>query len=296
MSRLKDENNISISDKDYSNMELLDKYNYDSYNTYIKDIMSQNYKHLTFEEEKELGKKIKEKNKEAVKELVTSNLRLVIKIAKSFIRNGVDFMDLIEIGNQALIEAAWNFDYTKDIKFSTYATSYIVFRLCSERSLYQTGIHLNTYNTVKLSKFLRVYNSFSDDFNGDRLKETIKILNISEEDGIYFLTVSKGNESLNKTINEEISQELINTIPDELNIESQIINKMLVEEIFSSSYINDREKNILRLKYGIGIEKPLTLKEIGKIMNLQFTNISRIEKAALRKIRARYRNVEHLKK
>jgi DNA-directed RNA polymerase sigma subunit (sigma70/sigma32) len=71
---------------------------------------------------------------------------------------------------------------------------------------------------------------------------------------------------------------------------------MLVEEIFSSSYINDREKNILRLKYGIGIEKPLTLKEIGKIMNLQFTNISRIEKAALRKIRARYRNVEHLKK
>lgn len=280
------------------NDDLVDNYNYDydTYKTYINDIRNNNYKELTFEEEQELGKRIKENDKEAVHKLVTSNLKLVVGISKNFIRNDIDFMDLIEIGNEALVKAAWRFDYTKNIKFSTYATVYITGFLQRYSSLYQTGSYVNPYLTIRLNRFLRVYNGLDENFFSDRLKETIKILNISEEEANYLLTLSKGYESLNRTINDEVSEEFINTIVDSSNFEEELINKMFVNEIFNSSYLNSREKKVLKLRYGIGLDKDFKLEEVAEIMDLQPANISRIEKVALRKIRVRNRDKEYLKK
>ena len=280
------------------NDDLVDNYNYDydTYKTYINDIRNNNYKELTFEEEQELGKRIKEHDKEAVHKLVTSNLRLVINISKNFIRNNVDFMDLVEIGNEALVKAAWRFDYTKNIKFSTYATVYITGFLQRYSSLYQTGTYVNPYLTIRLNRFLRVYNGLDENFFSDRLKETIKILNISEEEANYLLTLSKGYESLNRTINDEVSEEFINTIVDSSNFEEELINKMFIKKVFNSSYLNSREKKVLKLRYGIGLDKDFKLEEVAEIMDLQPANISRIEKVALRKIRVRNRDKEYLKK
>ena len=280
------------------NDDLVDNYNYDydTYKTYINDIRNNNYKELTFEEEQELGKRIKEHDKEAVHKLVTSNLKLVVGISKNFIRNDIDFMDLIEIGNEALVKAAWRFDYTKNIKFSTYATVYITGFLQRYSSLYQTGSYVNPYLTIRLNRFLRVYNGLDENFFSDRLKETIKILNISEEEANYLLTLSKGYESLNRRINDEVSEEFINTITDDSNFEDELINNMFVNEIFNSSYLNSREKKVLKLRYGIGLDKDFKLEEVAEIMDLQPANISRIEKVALRKIRVRNRDKEYLKK
>ena len=280
------------------NDDLVDNYNYDydTYKTYINDIRNNNYKELTFEEEQELGKRIKEHDKEAVHKLVTSNLKLVVGISKNFIRNDIDFMDLIEIGNEALVKAAWRFDYTKNIKFSTYATVYITGFLQRYSSLYQTGTYVNPYLTIRLNRFLRVYNGLDENFFSDRLKETIKILNISEEEANYLLTLSKGYESLNRTINDEVSEEFINTITDDSNFEDELINNMFVNEIFNSSYLNSREKKVLKLRYGIGLDKDFKLEEVAEIMDLQPANISRIEKVALRKIRVRNRDKQYLKK
>lgn len=280
------------------NDDLVDNYNYDydTYKTYINDIRNNNYKELTFEEEQELGKRIKEHDKEAVHKLVTSNLKLVVGISKNFIRNDIDFMDLIEIGNEALVKAAWRFDYTKNIKFSTYATVYITGFLQRYSSLYQTGSYVNPYLTIRLNRFLRVYNGLDENFFSDRLKETIKILNISEEEANYLLTLSKGYESLNRTINDEVSEEFINTIVDSSNFEEELINKMFIKKVFNSSYLNSREKKVLKLRYGIGLDKDFKLGEVAEIMDLQPANISRIEKVALRKIRVRNRDKEYLKK
>ncbi len=280
------------------NDDLVDNYNYDydTYKTYINDIRNNNYKELTFEEEQELGKRIKEHDKEAVHKLVTSNLKLVVGISKNFIRNDIDFMDLIEIGNEALVKAAWRFDYTKNIKFSTYATVYITGFLQRYSSLYQTGSYVNPYLTIRLNRFLRVYNGLDENFFSDRLKETIKILNISEEEANYLLTLSKGYESLNRTINGEVSEEFINTITDDSNFEEELINKMFIKKVFNSSYLNSREKKVLKLRYGIGLDKDFKLGEVAEIMDLQPANISRIEKVALRKIRVRNRDKEYLKK
>ena len=280
------------------NDDLVDNYNYDydTYKTYINDIRNNNYKELTFEEEQELGKRIKEHDKEAVHKLVTSNLKLVVGISKNFIRNDIDFMDLIEIGNEALVKAAWRFDYTKNIKFSTYATVYITGFLQRYSSLYQTGSYVNPYLTIRLNRFLRVYNGLDENFFSDRLKETIKILNISEEEANYLLTLSKGYESLNRTINNEVSEEFINTIVDSSNFEEELINKMFIKKVFNDAYLNSREKKVLKLRYGIGLDKDFKLEEVAEIMDLQPANISRIEKVALRKIRVRNRDKEYLKK
>ena len=280
------------------NDDLVDNYNYDydTYKTYINDIRNNNYKELTFEEEQELGKRIKEHDKEAVHKLVTSNLKLVVGISKNFIRNDIDFMDLIEIGNEALVKAAWRFDYTKNIKFSTYATVYITGFLQRYSSLYQTGSYVNPYLTIRLNRFLRVYNGLDENFFSDRLKETIKILNISEEEANYLLTLSKGYESLNRTINDEVSEEFINTIVDSSNFEEELINKMFIKKVFNDAYLNSREKKVLKLRYGIGLDKDFKLEEVAEIMDLQPANISRIEKVALRKIRVRNRDKEYLKK
>ena len=280
------------------NDDLVDNYNYDydTYKTYINDIRNNNYKELTFKEEQELGKRIKEHDKEAVHKLVTSNLKLVINISKNFIRNDIDFMDLIEIGNEALVKAAWRFDYTKNIKFSTYATVYITGFLQRYSSLYQTGSYVNPYLTIRLNRFLRVYNGLDENFFSDRLKETIKILNISEKEANYLLTLSKGYESLNRTINDEVSEEFINTIVDSSNFEEELINKMFIKKVFNSSYLNSREKKVLKLRYGIGLDKDFKLEEVAEIMDLQPANISRIEKVSLRKIRVRNRDKEYLKK
>ena len=280
------------------NDDLVDNYNYDydTYKTYINDIRNNNYKELTFEEEQELGKRIKEHDKEAVHKLVTSNLKLVVGISKNFIRNDIDFMDLIEIGNEALVKAAWRFDYTKNIKFSTYATVYITGFLQRYSSLYQTGSYVNPYLTIRLNRFLRVYNGLDENFFSDRLKETIKILNISEEEANYLLTLSKGYESLNRTINDEVSEEFINTIVDSSNFEEELINKMFIKKVFNDAYLNSREKKVLKLRYGIGLDKDFKLEEVAEIMDLQPANISRIEKVALRKIYVRNRDKEYLKK
>ena len=293
--KLLEKYNNSVNDTlDYHD-DLVNDSSYDIYKAYSNDIKNGNYKLLTFGEEQELGKRIKKQDKEAVKKLVTSNLWLVYSIAKDFQRDDVEFMDLIEIGNEALIKAAYKFDYTKNIKFSTYATIYITGYLQRYRSLYQTGTCLNPYLTIRLNRFLKVYNSLDDDFFGDKLKETVKILNISEKEGKYLLQLSKGHYSLNQKISDESEEEFINTLPSDENIENKVLDKIFIEEIFKSNYLKRREKIILKLRYGIGMDSPFKLEEISKIMNLEPANISRIEKKALRKIRVRNKEKEDLK-
>lgn len=287
--KLLEKYNKSVNDTlDYHD-DLVNDSSYDIYKAYSNDIKNGNYKLLTFGEEQELGKRIKKQDKEAVKKLVTSNLWLVYSIAKDFQRDDVEFMDLIEIGNEALIKAAWKFDYTRNIKFSTYATIYITGYLQRYRSLYQTGTCLDPYLTIRLTRFLKIYNNFDETFIGDKLKETIKILNISEEEGIYLLQLSKGNYSLNQKMTDDVEDEFINTIPDEENIEDRVINKIFIDEIFSSDYLTDIEKEVLRLKYGIDLDRDHNIKEISEIMSLAPTIVSEAEHRALRKIRVKNR-------
>ena len=287
----------NINNNDVLNNEIINNSHYDTYELYNRDIRARNDEILSLEEEIELGKRIRQNDKVALDELILKNLRLVISIANSFRQSNVDFMDLIQIGNEALIRAAKTFDYSKNIRFSTYATNCIRNQLCRDMVASQvSGYNISGYMKKRMNNFLQIYNSFDLDFQGDRFKETIKKLNISENEGNIILNISKGIESLNKKMLEDESNELINLVSDQKNFVEDIENSMLVDEILNVSYLTDREKNILRYHYGIGIKKPLELEEISKIMNIKSANISRIEKRALRKIRVRNRDKQHLKK
>ena len=285
--KLLEKYNKNINDTFDNNYDLVSDSSYNTFRAYSNDIKNGDFKFLTFEEEQGLGKRIKEKDKEAMRKLVTSNLWLVFSIARDFKRSDVEFMDLVEIGNEALIRAAWKFDYTRNMKFSTYACIYITGYLHRYRSLFQTGTCLNPYLNIRLTSFLKVYNSLDEGFFEDKLKETAEILNISEEEGRYLLQLSKGNYSLNQKISDEADDEFINTIPDDENVENRVINKLFIDEIFSSDYLTDIEKEVLRLKYGIDIDRDYNIKEISEIMSLTPTIVSETEHRALRKIRVK---------
>lgn len=272
-----------------SNME------YDSFNAYINNLKNEKLEILSLEEEIELGKRIKEKDKDAVQELVSNYLRLVINIAGEFRDSGIEFIELVQIGNEALIKAAWNFDYTRNVRFSTYATSCIRSFISSYMDSYRVGAYINRYLHMKYRKFYKVYNSF-DENDKDRLKKTVEILNISLNEGEKILLESSGVLSLNNRIDMESEDEMINLLQDDDNFEEQLINTILVEEIFNSDYLSEREKRVLRLKYGYETGKSLLGIEVADKMDLEPANVSRIEKRAIRKIRRRIRVQEDLKK
>ena len=268
---------------------------YDTYNAYIEDIKNKDIKLLSLEEEIRLGKRIKEKDKEAVKKLVESNLKLVIDIANDFRSSGIEFAELIAIGNEALVKAAWNFDYTKEVRFSTYATIYIKGIINSEMGSYKVSTYRNRYLHRKINRFYKVYNSF-DESDRDRLQKTTEILGMTIEDGNEVLLLSSGTLSLNSKITVDSDDEMIDLLQDDINFENDILDKLFIDEIFNSDYLSDREKKILKLKYGYEIGNPLLNMEIAKIMNLEPANVSRISKSALRKIRRKTMTQEDLKK
>ena len=268
---------------------------YDTYNVYLEDIKSKDCKLLSLEEEIELGKRIKEKDTKAVQKLVEHNLRLAINIANNYRDNGVEFAELIEIGNEALVRAAWNFDYTKNVRFSTYATECIDKTISSKMHLYKVSTYINRYLNQKLKNFYKVYNSF-DEHDQDRFNKTIEILNMTVEEASEMLKLSGGVLSLNNKIDEETEEEMINFLQDDSNFEDELINSLFVKEIFNCNYLNEREKKILKLRFGIGYEREFYLEEVGKILGLQKSNVLRIEQAALRKIRVRNKDKEYLKK
>lgn len=268
---------------------------YDAFKVYLDDIRKKDFKLLNPEEEIELGKRIKEKDKEAVKTLVESNLRLVIDIANNYRNSGIEILELVAIGNEALVKAAWNFDYTKNVKFSTYATSYIENIISSHMDSYRLSTYMNVYLHRKFRNFYRVYNSF-DESEEDRLKKTIEILGITIEEGTEILLLSNGVLSLNNKVTEETEDEMLDLLQDDNSFEDDLVDKLFVHEILNSDYLSEREKTILKLKYGIDNNDQLIMEEIAKITNLTPTRVDRIEKSALRKIRVKVGTKEYLKK
>ena len=257
---------------------------------YLKDIGK--VKLLTFTQEKELGKKIKNgSNSEAdiaKRKLVQANLRLVVSIAKKYIGQGVLFMDLVQEGSLGLIKAAERFDYSKNFKFSTYATWWIKQTIIRAISNNSRTIRIPVHMTDKIRKYKKILTvlSFelgrepSDSEVCDRLQIPLKQLNAIKK----------------AIIKEPISLET--PVTDDLNVgdyiedksynspEEHVKNNLLsgsIEELLST--LPEREKKIISCRFGINGETQKTLEQLGKIMGYSKERIRQLEDSALTKIR-----------
>ena len=150
------ENNSEVI-KSFNNIVIED----DTLQTYLKEIGKISL--LKSEEERNLGKLIKEQNSDIAKrKLIQANLRLVVSIAKKYIGQGVNFMDLVQEGSIGLIRAAEKFDYSKNFKFSTYATWWIKQSIIRAIANYSKSIRIPVHMSDKIRKYKRIYNELSN--------------------------------------------------------------------------------------------------------------------------------------
>ena len=244
---------------------------------------------LTAEEEKELAMKMEAGDMEAKKRLAEANLRLVVSIAKRYVGRGMLFLDLIQEGNLGLIKAVEKFDYRKGYKFSTYATWWI--RQAITRGIADTAktIRVPVHMVETINKTLRTSRMLLQELGREPTNEEIaKKMNMPVAKIDEILKTSRDPVSLDTPIGEEEDSQLGDFIEDEslLSPVDSASFSMLKEELEEAmASLTERERNVIKLRFGLDDGKTRTLEEVGKEFNVTRERIRQIEAKALRKLR-----------
>ncbi|BFI91053.1 RNA polymerase sigma factor RpoD [Enterobacterales bacterium endosymbiont of Anomoneura mori] len=225
----------------------------------------------------------------AKRELIKSNLRLVISIAKKYSYKNMQFIDLIQEGNIGLIKAIEKFEYRRGYKFSTYATWWIrqtITRSISEKA---RTIRIPTHMIEIINKINKIKKKI---INKTGVKPTSKELSLHmsiSENKIYnILKITKEPISLETPINDENETNLGDLIKD-TSIETPLKNAIYKNlELTTNKLLSDltpRESKVIRMRFGINMKSDYTLEEIGKKFNVTRERIRQIEAKALKKLR-----------
>lgn len=243
---------------------------------------------LSFEEEKLLAQQIANGNKEAIKQLVEANLRLVISIAKHYHSSTLTFMDLVQEGNIGLSKAAEKFDYTKGYRFSTYATWWVrqaITRALSDQDrLVKIPANLMEYNT-RMSRFIAEYNgTYGIIPTATEIAEALdwpiqRVEQLLDLDTNVISLDAPAGEDEDATFGDLVPDQSYNPITNAIRIS----NKETIISVLNT--LSEKEKEILLLRFGIQNDDPLTLEEVGERYGVTKERIRQIENLALKKLR-----------
>ena len=254
---------------------------------YLKEIG--NVPLLTTEQEVELAKRVEAGDEEAKKQLTEANLRLVVSIAKKYVGRGMPFLDLIQEGNMGLMKAVDKFDYTKGYKFSTYATWWI--RQAITRGIAETGrtIRVPVHMVETINKTLRMTRTLLQELGREPTPEEVaERLNVSVSRVREVLKISRDPVSLDTPIGEEDDSHLGDFIEDDSALspaDSAAFSMLRAELATALESLTDRERQVVKLRFGLEDGRARTLEEVGKEFNVTRERIRQIEAKALRKIR-----------
>ena len=254
---------------------------------YLKEIG--NVPLLTAEQEVELAKRVEAGDEEAKKQLTEANLRLVVSIAKKYVGRGMPFLDLIQEGNMGLMKAVDKFDYTKGYKFSTYATWWI--RQAITRGIADTGrtIRVPVHMVETINKTLRMTRTLLQELGREPTPEEVaERLNVSVSRVREVLKISRDPVSLDTPIGEEDDSHLGDFIEDDSALspaDSAAFSMLRAELATALESLTDRERQVVKLRFGLEDGRARTLEEVGKEFNVTRERIRQIEAKALRKLR-----------
>lgn len=250
---------------------------------YLKDISPNNL--LTQEQEASLARRIRMGDRESFDQMIESNLRFVITIAKEYQGRGLPLEDLIGEGNLGLVHAATRFDEGIGVKFTTYAVWWIRQSILAALAEQARMVRLPVNKVKHLCRLDRVARNLKQ-----RLGREPSTEEIAEESGLTvrqvrdILHASRWHLSLDAPAGEAVDTNMLDILEDkeQLPPDEAIMKQLLMEELETAiASLSPREAEVLRLYFGLNGDDPMTLEEIGKQLGLTKERIRQIRDKAL---------------
>ncbi len=252
---------------------------------------------LTQEDEKRLGNRIQKGDNQALQELIESNLKFVVSYVKKYRGMGIGMFDLINEGNLGLIEAAKRFDPDRNVKFISYAVWWIRQAIIHALTRYSRAYHLPQKLSAKISEMKRKAAGLKTELSREPTRDEIAKKMGIDKNEVEDLEIFDGKDiSLSDKYYEE-GVEIEDRIQDDLtpSVEYQIIKNSIQQQIREMlGELDDKEANVIKLRFGLDDDKARTLQEIGNMLNLSRERIRQIEQKAMRKL-ARSRRLQQLR-
>ncbi|MFV0522594.1 MAG: RNA polymerase sigma factor RpoD/SigA [Mangrovibacterium sp.] len=253
---------------------------------YLQDVSKENL--INIEEETELARRSRNGDEEALSKLVRGNLRFVVSVAKQYQNNGLPLSDLINEGNLGLIKAAQRFDETKGFKFISYAVWWIrqsiIQALANQGRLVRLPVNKSVIAKKISQTSIQLEQKLEREPSAEEIAEAIERTPELAKD---LMRATSQHISMDAPLNDD-SQNMYDILKNENNEQpdDQLMSNSLHEEIMRIlSRLDEREASIIQYYFGLNGDKPLTLEEIGKIVNLTKERVRQIKDKSLRKLK-----------
>lgn len=244
---------------------------------------------VTQEQERNFAKRILEGDQEARDALVAANLRLVVSIAKKYTNRGLLFLDLIQEGNLGLMRSIEKFDYTMGYRFSTYSTWWIrqaITRALAEQS---RSIRIPVHVMEVVNRVKRCTRNYVQEHGKEPTSQELSnMLNLPVERIEEIIKLTQEPVSLDLTVGNKEDSSLEDYIPNEdaVSPEEKVIDSLMHEQIGKVLLsLTEKERTVIKLRFGLDDGIPRSLEEIGRIMGVTRERVRQVEEKALRKLR-----------
>ena len=244
---------------------------------------------ITAEEEVQLAKKIRDGDQRALEKLTRANLRFVVSVAKQYQNQGLSLPDLINEGNLGLIKAAKRFDETRGFKFISYAVWWIRQSILQALAEQSRIVRLPLNQVGSLNKINKAYSKLEQEFEREpSASELATILDLPEDKIADTMKVSGRHVYMDAPFQQGEEGSLVDVLVnhDSPRADGQLMNESLSREIDRAlSTLTERERDVIKLFFGIGIPHGLTLEEIGAKFDLTRERVRQIKEKAVRRLR-----------